>query len=61
MSGKRGPNHIMAKRSWWSGQVTALCGFVSQRGEYETALFTFFTGTPCQECRRIKRTGKHKR
>ncbi|GAB3479600.1 hypothetical protein [Amycolatopsis cihanbeyliensis] len=52
--------HVTAKRSWWNGKVTALCGQTAEAGDYETdtwRLFGFRSGKPCPACQRIKRGG----
>jgi len=52
--------HRQAKRKFWSGQVTALCGYVAQRGEYDTAIFGFVRGQRCPDCHRIAKQQKRK-
>lgn len=52
--------HLQAKRKFWSGQVTALCGHVSERGEYDTAMFGFWSGKRCPDCHRIAKQQKRK-
>ncbi|MGH3631234.1 MAG: hypothetical protein ACRDRL_27800 [Sciscionella sp.] len=54
MGSNDGVRHVMAKRSWWSGRVTALCGWTSESGEYDTR---WFSSPSCPTCRRIHREG----
>ncbi|WP_216209164.1 hypothetical protein [Amycolatopsis aidingensis] len=52
--------HVKAKKSWWNGRVTALCGWTAEAGEYETDTwypFGFWSGRKCPACQRIKREG----
>ncbi|MEU3272547.1 hypothetical protein ABZ639_17035 [Saccharomonospora sp. NPDC006951] len=51
----QGIKHRMAKKSWWSGRVTALCGHTAEAGEYETSTWRLFPlpGTWCPACERI--------
>lgn len=53
--------HLMAKRKFWSGQVTALCGHVAERGQYDTAMFGFWSGARCTDCQGINRQHKKRK
>lgn len=48
--------HQMEKRSWWNGEVTALCGYRAPRGSYETG--GLLTGVTCPACKRLKKDSK---
>lgn len=52
--------HETARKSWWSGRITALCGATAEAGEYETSTWTLFglPGTKCPVCQHIKREGR---
>lgn len=46
--------HLQAKRSLWSGKVTALCGKTYQPGQYHgDGLFSRITGPDCPTCQRL--------
>lgn len=45
--------HAMARRSWWNGEATALCGLKAPRGSDDTG--GLLTSTTCPACKRIKR------
>lgn len=45
--------HELAKRSWWDGSVTALCGEKVQPGYYRENWFG--GGLTCPRCRAAKR------
>lgn len=51
--------HETAKKSWWSGRITALCGATAEAGTYETDTFRLFAlpGPKCPDCQRIKHGG----
>ncbi|QRP47230.1 hypothetical protein [Amycolatopsis sp. FDAARGOS 1241] len=47
--------HRIAKKSWWSGRITALCGATEEAGNYETSTWRLFKlpGQPCPVCEQI--------
>lgn len=51
--------HITAKKSWWNGRITALCGATEEYGNYQTDTWRLFKlpGRPCPSCERIKKEG----
>lgn len=54
--------HIKAKRKFWSGEITALCGAVSPRGTYDTSVIgVFFRGERCSDCDRIAKQNTRKK
>jgi hypothetical protein len=52
--------HTTAKRSWWDGRITAVCGATAESGDYQTDTWTLFgfSGPRCPACQRIDRDGK---
>jgi hypothetical protein len=52
--------HRIAKKSWWSGRVTALCGHTAEAGKYQTSTWTLFglSGPQCPACEAIHREGR---
>lgn len=59
---RAGVIHIKAKRKFWSGEITALCGAVSPRGTYDTSVLgVFFRGERCSDCDRIHRQQKNRK
>lgn len=52
--------HIQAKKSWWSGRITALCGATEEPGRYQTDTWRLFPlpGKACPSCERIDKEGK---
>lgn len=56
------PVHVEERRSWWSGDVIALCGKRYRGGEYDTYHFWKPLGRKvCPKCDRLRRQGKGKR
>ncbi|MDT7723454.1 MAG: hypothetical protein QOI21_30 [Actinomycetota bacterium] len=49
--------HITAERSYWSGSITALCGFTAESGEYTSVYFGLSFLPRCQTCQRLKNAG----
>lgn len=51
--------HETAKRSWWSGRITALCGATAEAGEYQTSTWTVFglSGPKCPACQALAKKG----
>lgn len=49
--------HVIAKRSLWSGRVTALCGVTAEAGTYETDTWRLFKlkGPRCPVCEAMKK------
>jgi hypothetical protein len=47
--------HRTAKKSFWSGRITALCGATEEAGQYETTKWrlTKLPGQPCPACELI--------
>jgi hypothetical protein len=52
--------HRIAKKSWWSGRITALCGHTAEAGTYETSTWRLFglPGMKCPACEAIHREGQ---
>jgi hypothetical protein len=49
--------HIKATKSWWSGRITALCGWTREPGDYERV--GWFSSLPvCPDCKRIEKKGR---
>ncbi|HJQ48293.1 MAG TPA: hypothetical protein VJ870_18520 [Amycolatopsis sp.] len=48
--------HEIAKKSWWSGRITALCGATAEAGTYETSTWRLFglPGKKCPACKAVK-------
>lgn len=45
--------HIEAKRGWWSGVSTTLCGLT-----FKVEKATYFPGKTCPTCERIEKDAK---
>ncbi|PXY17883.1 hypothetical protein [Prauserella muralis] len=58
----QGVVHLTARKSWWSGQIWALCGATQTAGNYVTDTWRLFglPGRKCPACERIKREGKRR-
>lgn len=56
--GKKGQPvfHFKAKKSWWSGRLTALCGKTWEAGQYQRRGW-FESGRDCPDCVRIAKNG----
>lgn len=49
--------HIEESYSYWSGQITALCGATAESGGYATSVFNFPFAPRCPECVRLSKRG----
>lgn len=51
--------HATAKKSWWNGRITALCGATAEAGAYETDTWRVFPlpGPRCPACGAIEAAG----